>query len=60
MFGGIVRIAVRPGAPEDAYPSAGEDADGMGMITAAGACLSDSTAGGIGGNHILAAPRLEA
>jgi len=31
MLGGIIGFAVVPSAPEDADPSAGEDADGVGM-----------------------------
>ena len=37
MFGGVVWDAVLPGAPEDAHPGAGEDADGVGVLAATGA-----------------------
>jgi hypothetical protein len=33
----VVEGAIVPGAPKDAYPGAGEDADGMGMIAASAA-----------------------
>ena len=34
----VVGFAVRPGAPDHAQPSAGQDPNCMGMVTAAGAC----------------------
>jgi hypothetical protein len=35
--GGIIGHAVDPAGPYDAYPGAGKDADGMGMVLAGGA-----------------------
>ena len=37
VLGRVVGLAVGPGAPEDARPGAGEDADGVGMVAASGA-----------------------
>src|SRR4051794_11819896 len=52
----IVGAAALPSAPEDTYPGAGEDADGVGVLAAAGAGLavdgcrpSGGVAGGVGG-----------
>ena len=38
VLGGVVGCAIGPGAPDHAQPSAGEDADGVGMV--ATACLA--------------------
>ena len=35
VFGGVVRLATDPGAPEDAGPGAGQAADGVGVVAAA-------------------------
>ena len=37
MIGDVIRLAIGPGTPEHAHPGAGEDADGVGMVAAAGA-----------------------
>src|SRR4051794_34801434 len=36
MTAGIIGLAVDPGAPEDAHPSSGQDANGVGMVAAPG------------------------
>ena len=36
VFGGVVRGVVLPAAPDDVEPGAGEDADGVGVVVAAG------------------------
>src|ERR1022692_553271 len=37
--GGVVGGSVLPAVPDDEQPGAGEDADGGGVVVAAGACL---------------------
>src|SRR6202007_161185 len=36
VFGGVVGDAVVPAAPDDVEPGAGQDADGVGVVVAAG------------------------
>ena len=49
VFAGVVGDAVLPASPDHVQPGAGEDANGVGMIVAAGAGLSVEVGGpGVG------------